>query len=401
MKNKTWTYFNLMLMMFFQYLLLAVWWVPLAAYLGNRGIDGFMVAIILSSMAIGSMASLILGAFADRLMSGQKVLALSNVLTGVFILGSAFATEPYVIFILLLLGMLCYMPTWSLTSAIAMAHTDREQFPRIRMFGSIGWIASGLFSVVAIKLCGVEVFDGTRIPMICGAVTAFVAAATNLFLPDTPPTAKGEKAGIGDLIGVKAFSMLKDRNYAVFMAGSFVAMISFALYFSFGSQILQDSGFKYVTVTMNWGQVAELLFLFFSTAIISRAGIKWAMVYGLAALVLRYLSFYLADTAALPGLYIVGILFHGLIFGLFFVGGQVYTDKKAPAEIRSQAQGMLSFCIWGVAMLLGNLICGWMIKASATPTGHNWPPVLMIATIVAVVAMLIFILFFRKEDVKE
>ena len=85
------------------------------------------------------------------------------------------------------LAMLCHMPTQSLTSTIAMSHTPSEQFPRIRMFGSVGWVASGIFSVIALHVMHLSAFDDTNLPMYCGAAICFVAALLNLRLPHTPP----------------------------------------------------------------------------------------------------------------------------------------------------------------------------------------------------------------------
>ena len=61
-------------MMFFQYMMYAVWWVPLAAYLTNLDVATTQKALILSSMAIGCMASPVIGMLADRYFAGQKVL---------------------------------------------------------------------------------------------------------------------------------------------------------------------------------------------------------------------------------------------------------------------------------------------------------------------------------------
>ena len=135
MKQETAVGIKLRLMMFMQYLLFAVWWVPLAAYLTNMGVEGIEKTLILSSMAIGSMASPILGALADRYFSAQKVLAVSNFITAVLLIVSSFVTSSTLLFVLILLTMLCYMPTWSLISSIAMKHTSADEFPRYRMFG--------------------------------------------------------------------------------------------------------------------------------------------------------------------------------------------------------------------------------------------------------------------------
>ena len=406
MKNTIKTHVSLAVMMFMQFILMAVWWVPLAAYLTNKGIDGSMKSLTLSSIAIGAMVSPIIGAFADRYLAAQKVLAISNLLTAAFLIGAGFAHTSIMLVVFVFAAMVCYMPTWSLTSTISMAHLKPELFPRIRMFGSIGWVASGIFSFVAIRYFKVELFDGSNLPFLCGSVAALIAAISNLFLPDTPISRSKEKVSISDLLGFKAFSMLRDRNFAIFMLCSIFATLVFALYYSFGSEFLQDRQFQYITITMNWGQVAELLFLFFATTIMTRLGIKWAMAIGLIAMIARYLSFYLGVNSDEPTFYILGVLFHGLIFGLFYVGGQVYTNNKAPQHLRGQAQGMIAFMIWGVALLLGNFLCGGLIEMNTITTEsgellYNWNRIFAITTIGSVVVLCIFILFFKKDIMEK
>ena len=81
-----------------------------------------------------------------RHFASEKVLCALNLLAAVLLAAAAQVTSPTMVFVLLLAVMLCYMPTWGLTSSIAMSHSPAEKFPRIRVFGSIGWVAAGVFS---------------------------------------------------------------------------------------------------------------------------------------------------------------------------------------------------------------------------------------------------------------
>lgn len=145
------TKIQLCVMMFLQYMLSAVWWVPLAAYLSHTlKLEVYQISLVLSSMAIGAMASSFIGAIADRYFAAEKILAVLNVLTGIFLLIAARQDAFPGLMVSVVLAMLCHMPTQSLTSTIAMQHAPAEQFPRIRMFGSVGWVASGIFSIVAL-----------------------------------------------------------------------------------------------------------------------------------------------------------------------------------------------------------------------------------------------------------
>ncbi len=239
------------------------------------------------------------------------------------------------------------------------------------------------------------------LPFYCGAGTAILAAFFNLFLPKTPPAAKGQKITIIDALGLKAFSMLKDKNFRMFLILSFLSIIPFSLYHVYGSEFLQSKNFEFITFTMNFGQVVEILVMIIATTIIIRIGIKWAMVIGLAALMIRFLSFYLGVVFDLNIMIIIGVLVHGIIFGLFYVGGQVYTDRKAPKELRAQAQGFLAFAVWGIGLFLGILFNGWLIgyfsdKISGV-TIYQWNTIFGITTLFSVFILIIFILFFKEK----
>jgi len=405
MKTKSVKSFSLLsLMHFLQFMLFAVWWVPLAAYLTNMGMTGTTKALILSSMAIGCMASPIVGAIADRHFSSEKVLRVLNILIAVLLFFAARQTEPGLLFVFLLGAMIAYMPTWGLTSAIAMVHSPAEQFPRIRVFGSIGWVVSGVFSLAAMKWFQVEI-DGTNIPLYCGSAVALVAAAVNFTLPPTPASGKTEKGSIMDILGFRSLRLMEDRSFAVFIVISFLAMIPFTLYWSYLSQFLQDIGFRYITITVNWGQFAEMFFLVLVPLMLKKFGVRKTMIFGLGALVIRYISFFLGGAYDMTWLYFLAILIHGIIYGFFFVGGQVYIHKKVPAELNAQAQGFIFFVTFGLGLLVGNFVNGKIIQVFTESVDGvdtiNWTSVWGITAVSSLVVLAIFMALFRNDIVDE
>ena len=389
-------------MMFLQYLMFAVWFVPLAAYLTNRGVEGWMKAMIISSMPLGCLISPIICMIADRHFAGQKVLMVLNVACAVLFFIGAQVAAPPVLFFVLLIAMFCYMPTWNLTNAIAMSNCPSEKFPQIRVFGSIGWVASGVFSLVAIKLFAAETFDGTVLPLYCGAGTAIAAAILNLTLPNTPPPAKGQPASIVDALGLRALGLLKDLNFAGFMIISMLVMIPFTMYFSLGSDFFQSKGYELITARMNWGQFAEMFLMLLVPISLARLGVKWTIVIGMVGLVFRYVAFYVGGICDLPTLYYGAIIIHGVIFGFFFVGGQVYVDKKAPPQIRAQAQGLIGLMIYGIGWLAGNFFNVKLIDMYTTieDSGekvYDWDTIWIITTVISAVLLGAFLLLFRDD----
>ena len=391
---------RLSLMMFFQYMMFAVWWVPLAAYLTNMGITGVQKSLVLSSMAIGCMASPMIGMVADRYFDGKKVLAALNLFSSAMLLLAGLTNNPNWLFIFLLVAMLLYMPTWGLTSSIAMAHSKSEQFSQIRVFGSIGWVVSGVFSLIVVKIFNVH-FDGTNIPFFFASAVGFLAVIFNLSLPATPPLGKGKKTSVIDALGLRTVRLMKDRNFAVFIILSFLVMIPFSMYWSYCSEFLFNRKFEYISITMNFGQLAEMLFLLTVPFSIRKVGLRNTMILGLVALLIRYVAFYTGSVSDMSAFYFIGILVHGLIFGYFYLGGQIYIDQKAPAELKAQAQGFIFFVTFGLGLLVGNFISGQVIEHYSVIVGndptYDWNSIWAVTSVSAIVLLVAFVILFKKE----
>jgi nucleoside transporter len=398
---------RLSVMMFLQYMMFAVWFVQLAGYLDKIGVTGLMKALIVASMPLGSLVSPIFCMIADRHFASQKVLMMMNLACAILLFLAALMSSPVALFVLLLLAMICYMPTWSLTAAVAMAHAPSEKFPQIRVFGSIGWAAAGLFGVVA-GWFNTQI-DGTPIPLYCGAAVALLGAVLNLTLPNTPPPSKGKPASIVDVLGLRALGLLKSGNFAFFMLISMIAMIPFTMYFSFGSQFFMSKGFDKVTAIMSWGQVAEMAIMLLVPIALTRYGAKWAITAGLGMLVVRYAAFLLGGAFDQTWLYYIAILVHGAIFGFLIVGGQVYVDKKAPPEIKNQAQGLVGLLLFGVGMGIGTfasegLINMYTVEKTVEEVATkvtNWNAIWTILTVTSAVLMAAFWFLFRDDVLKK
>ncbi|MDP6523271.1 MAG: MFS transporter [Kiritimatiellia bacterium] len=402
------TRIKLSLMMFLQFMLFAAFFPQLAAYAGEIGCDGLQMALIVSSMAIGCLVSPIVGMVADRHFNSEKVLFTVNALGGVLLFLASKQTDPTVLFFILLLYMFCYMPTWGLTSSIAMSNSPSKLFPQIRAFGSFGWFASGIFSFVAMKAFDTKI-DGTSIPLLCGAGTSILAAVVALFLPKTPPPAKGQPASVVDALGLRSMTLLKDKNFAMFILVSVLAMIPFSIYWSYCSVFLQDKGFAYITITMNWGQAAEFFILMATPLLLAKAGVRWAMVLGLVALLVRYIAFLCGGLFDMRLLYFIAILVHGAIYGLFFVGGQIYINQKAPKEMQAQAQGFIFLATFGIGLLVGNFVNGALINrymTEATVDGvltkvFDWNHIWGITAVISAVLLVAFVALFKDDTVSS
>ena len=390
---------RLSLMMFFQFMLFAVFWGALATYVTNMRWDS-MKPWILSTMPLGALASPVIGMIADRFFNSEKVLAFANLVTAVMLFMAGRATGGVEVFVYLLIAMLFYMPSWGLTATIAMGNSPAEQFPQIRVFGSIGWVASMLFSIVALNGFSTSI-DGTAIPFYCGSCVAVLGAAVAWMCPATPPQAKGQSFSVIDALGLRSVSLMKDKNFAVFMLVSLVAMIPFNIHFAFLSDFLAAKGFKLLTATNYIGQAAEMGFMLLVTVAMRKFGVKWSIIAGLAAMVVRYAAYYLGTGDMQAAIY-VGILVHGIIFGFFVVGGQVYVGKTAPANMQGQAQGFYALMTFGVGSLIGTFANNAMINCYTKRNADGllvgeWDKVWLITAGCSVVLLIVMAMLFNPK----
>ncbi|MDP6636942.1 MAG: MFS transporter [Phycisphaerae bacterium] len=382
-------------MMFLQFMLFAVFWVQLPIYLDAIGVAGMQKWLIQASMGIGCLMSPIVGMIADRHFASQKVLFALNALSAVLLLVASYTSAPLLLFAVVLIFMLIYMPTWGLTNAIAMTHAPAEKLPQIRVFGSIGWFASRFFTDGAIHIFKMDGIDGTvapNIPLVIGGIVCAIGALVALTIPNTPPPAKGKPASIVDALGLRAAGLMKDMNFAFFIFASILVMFPFALYWSHFGSFLSAKGFGDVATSLaNWGQFAEMFLMLLVPIAILKFGIKWTMALGMLALTVRFGAFSIAEAYGGDIWIYIGILVHGLIFGFFFVGGQIYVDKKAPEEIRGQAQGFIFLTTFGVGLVAGTLAYGKIIEV------YGWAGAMQSAGVISAIGLVLFALIFKNE----
>lgn len=408
---KTTTRTQLSIMMFLQFFIWGAWFVTMWRYLNRLNFDGAQIGAAYSTTGWAAVISpFFVGMIADRFFSAQKVLAFLHLLGAVLMGWVSTITDPLLFFWVLLAYTVCYMPTLALSNTISFSQmTDPEtEFPPIRVLGTIGWIAAGLLVGFMPKgVFGLETIEDTNIPMRIAAVSSLVMAAYCMFLPNTPPRATGQKVTASDILGLKALGLLKDRSFAVFILCSLLICIPLSFYYQSANGFLGEIGLKNAAAKMTLGQVSEFFFMLTMPFFLNRLGIKKLMLVAMAAWVLRYLFFAYGDTQSMlaSSFLYLGILLHGICYDFFFVTGQIYVDKKAPADIRAGAQGFIAFVTLGLGMIIGNLINGVVTRHytavsvvnGVETTTHDWKAIWLIPVAMAVAVMILFALAFNDR----
>jgi nucleoside transporter len=364
---------RLCLMMFLNYVIWGAWYVTITTYLTTTlKFSGTEAGAVFGTTALASMITpFFVGLIADRFFATEKVLAALHLMGAVILYFVTRATGFASVYALVLLYCLCYFPTIGLTNSLTLRQlTDAGgEFPFIRMFATIGWIAIGL-------TIGYMKVETTATPFLLAAGASLVMSAFCLTLPHTPPAGKGQKITAGSLLGLDALVMLKKRPYFVFVVASILACIPLTFYFSFTNVYLNEVGVVNAAGKMTLGQLSEVGVMLLMPFIFRRITVRGVFMLGLACWSLRYGLLAYGNAGAGVWMFYLAILLHGFCYDFFFMTGQLYTDQEAPAHLRGTAQGFLTFLTYGVGMFIGSLLSGGSLDFFTTKSGgtvtHNW-----------------------------
>ena len=399
---------KLSLMMFLEWFIWGAWFVPLWRYLNEIGFSATQIAWSYSSTGIAAIVSPVLvGVIADRYYAAQKVLSFLHVCGAIILLYVAQQTQFENFMPPLLVYTLIYMPTVAITNSIAFRNlADSEvEFPRVRVLGTIGWIFSGLLVGFVPSWMGFGDISTTNLPFIVTAAASILLAGFALFLPDTPPNPQNGKKDVKELLGFNAIQMLRETEFGIFALCSFLFCIPLAFYYQFANGYLTQVGLTQATGWMTLGQFSEIFFMISLPFFIKRFGIKKVLLLGLVTALIRYGFFMSGGTENVfqYALLFGGILLHGASYDFYFVTAYIYTDRKAPAHMRTAAQGLLTLICMGLGSLVGNLVGGYTLEQFVLqePKGaetFDWFSVWGVGVAIIAFVMILFLLGFRENE---
>ena len=409
---------RLSLMMFLQY---AVWgaWLPLAArYLtaspteGGLGFTGTQMGTILGlAGSVGAIAApFIAGQFADRHFSTERFLAFLLAAGGVVKWITASQTGFGAWLLLSIAYSLLYMPTLALSNSMAFAHlTDRDRdFGKIRVWGTIGWIAaSWVFPMIYLQTdlqfqWMPPFLAGPELPYVTSRLadslrfSAIISWGYALFcfaLPHTPPRRKG----VEPLAFAKAFGLLRERSFLILVAASLPISVIHQVYFlqtpPFFSRLgLLDSQ---IGPAMTIGQFSEIVIMGLLGVILVRLGFRTVISIGALAYFVRYLIW---SVPTLPVEVLVGSQFlHGICYACFFAAAYIYTDRVAPPDVRHSAQTVFGILILGGGPVLGGVLSGWLADSYANVGGQvDYGALWRVVALIGLAAAVFFWILFRE-----
>ncbi len=372
---------RLSLMMLLQY---AVWgaWLPIAARFlqasteeGGLGFTGYQVGLILGlAGSIGAVTSpFIAGQIADRYFSAEKFLALLLAVGAAVKWVTAYQTSFSAWLILSIVYSVVYMPTLALSNSVAFANLSdtKKDFPKVRVWGTIGWIvASWTFPMIWLQtdlklqlmppfLSGPEVENVTARLVDALKFSGMISlgyAGYCFLLPNTPP----KRDAAETLAVAKAFALFRKPSFTLLVLASLPISVIHQIYFMQTGPFLSEIGLKdsLIGPVMTIGQFAEIAVMAALGLMLKRIGFRWVIMIGALAYFARYAVF---GTVSLPlEVIVLSQALHGFCYACFFAAGFIYVDRLATDDIRHSVQTVYGIIILGLGPVLGGFLLGWL-----------------------------------------
>ncbi|WP_309609420.1 nucleoside permease [Flavobacterium sp.] len=393
------TRIQLSVMMFFNFFIWGIWFVTMGTFLTKGAIaaTGAQTGMAYGTQCLGAIiAPFIVGMIADKFFAAQKILGILHLIGAGLLYVICNSTNFDSFYSLLLIYMILFMPTLALVNSISLNQIQyaEKEFSKIRVWGTIGWIAAGLI----IGWMAWEASPKTlNITFLVASIVSVSFGIYCFFLPNTPPPKAGKSVSFSETIGLDALKVLADKNYLIFFIASILICIPLAFYYGQANQFLNEVGVQSAAAKMTMGQMSETLFLFLMPLFFIRFGIKQMLLIGMIAWVLRYLLFAYGNVDDNLWMLYTGIILHGICYDFFFVTGQIYTDQKAGKAVRSSAQGLITLATYGLGMYIGFYVAGMIVDQNAINTGHNWNKIWIFPCLFAAGISLMFFVFFKEK----
>ena len=427
MKPTTQIRIKLAAMSFLEFAVWGSYLISLGNFLANVGLAKDIYWFYTVQGIVSILMPALVGIIADKWIQAQRMLSLCHLIAalsmgaaGWYCLANASNIEFGPLFVLYTVSVAFYMPTIGLSNSVAYSALSKagldtiKAFPPIRVLGTIGFIVAMLM-VNFIHIEGVSM-QATCYQLFLSATFSLVMVVYALTMPACPINKEKASAGIVEALGLKAFSLFKEKKMAIFFIFSFMLGVSLQITNSYGNSFISSFG-NVAAYADSWGaknanalislsQMSETLCILLIPFCLKKFGIKIVMLMSMFAWVFRFGFFGLGDPGDAVALFVLSMIVYGVAFDFFNVSGSLYVDTQTDASMRSSAQGLFMLMTNGLGATAGTLVAGAVVNhfvySHADPmeqiTGWriSWYCFAGFALVVAIAFMFIF-----KDDSKD
>ncbi|MCC3157919.1 nucleoside permease [Hymenobacter sp. 15J16-1T3B] len=410
------TKLRLTILSFLQFFIWGSWLITIGAYwFQTKQWSGAQFGAIFSTMGIASifMPSL-MGIVADKWVNAEKLYGALHILGGIVLCTVPLVADPGMMFWVMLLNMIFYMPTLALSIAVSYSVLKREgldvvkDYPPIRVWGTIGFIVA----MWTVSLLG---FEKSANQFYVAAGAAILLGVYSFTLPKCPPTARDTPSrSLVDVLGLKSFALLRDTKMLTFFLFALLLGAALQLTNAYGDTFLHDFDknpdfqdtltVKYPAIIMSISQISETLFILAIPFFLRRFGIKQVMFFSMIAWVLRFGLFAYGNPGSGLWMIILSCIVYGMAFDFFNISGSLFVETQTAPSIRASAQGLFMMMTNGFGAVLGSSVSGLVIEryfTAADGVTKDWHGIWLAFAAYALVIAVLFVLLFRHKHTPQ
>lgn len=404
---------RLTIMNFLQYFIWGAWLISLGSYVGNTlNFDGVQIGSFFATMGIASLfMPALLGIVADRWVPAQILLGVCHILGAGFLFAASFQTQYVPLYTMMLMSVMVYMPTISLSNSVAYNALEKNNldivrdFPPIRVWGTVGFICA----MWTVDITG---FKYSELQLYVAAGAALILGLYSLSLPQCDVTPNnGEKKSLVDSLGLRAFALFRERKMALFFIFSMLLGAALQITNGFGDlflssfasipQYAESFGVKHSVILLSMSQMSETLFILAIPFFLRHFGIKKVMLISMLAWVLRFALFGLGNPGDGLWMLMLSMIVYGMAFDFFNISGSLFVEKSTDSSIRASAQGLFMIMTNGFGAMFGSYAAGKVIKELTVDGTTNWPSAWFIFAGYALAVAIVFALVFKYKHTPE
>ena len=431
-------FLKLSVMMFLQFFIWGAWLPSSFGFFGDGalGFDEWQRFGLNIAFPVSAIIGMFFGnQFVDRNFAAEKFLAVSHFIGGAAMLcfgyfawknfqGEGNSAQNYwIYFICMAIHCFFYVPTISVTNAIAFSNISDPQkdFGPIRLWGTIGWIAASwpfifiladwakipefgtvrfidwLGAALGTPLTGTPLNQGKSWAFLTAGIASLILAAFSLTLPHTPPKpSTNEKHSLAWL---EAMRLLKHPFLLVLFIVTFIDATVHDGFFYFAFTYLEKVGVpsNWIQPAMSVGQIAEIGTMALLGYVLKNLGWRWTMIIGILGHTVRFGAW-----AFVPDPYFavaVNVL-HGICYAFFFATLYIRVDEVVPKDARTSAQGLFNFLILGLGPIAARYLWPAIEKANTVDKVVDYRNLLLYPAGAGLFAAILLLLFFHPPKGK-
>ncbi|WP_273371538.1 MFS transporter [Alistipes megaguti] len=412
---------RLVIMNFLQYAIWGAYLTSMGSYLVGVGLATHIGIFYAMQGIVSLFMPAVIGIVADRWIPAQRLLGFCHLLAALFMaaaggyaMTSGNGVQFGLLFTLYALSVAFYMPTIALSNSVAYCVLEGagldtvKAFPPIRVWGTVGFICSML-------LCDAAGFQTTYMQFLQCAVLGLVLGFYALTLPACPISRDGDRKSLVEALGLRAFTLFKQKRMALFFIFSMLLGISLQITNGFANPFITSFrdipeyastfGANHANALISLSQVSETLCILLIPFFLKRFGIKNVMLMAMLAWVLRFGLFGLGNPGGGVWMFILSMIVYGVAFDFFNISGSLFVNKETDVTIRSSAQGLFMIMTNGIGATIGTLGAQAVVnrlvysQQSAAAQVAGWSQSWLVFAGYALVVAVVFALVFRyKHD---